>query len=544
MRHSAKKRKAQEADCDEDLPPGWHIEFKKTNRRVKIYCSPEGKRFYSKSAMERHIANERWAMCNDDAAFDRMIMKVLRVGHCRLPVAASSLTPLRIPTTPSTKTGVLATSPRNSSGKLLGSENRVADLLRKTALQCWDDIWRLEQEFTEFSLSREDVFPNPPNKDDVYSLDADVHRRVAVLMDRLDSELKNLNIVIRRVFASRRRAIAKCQRFLRPDPPNKDVLHQVDGWLQQEQLFLSCLEDNILEAKRGLGKFGRSYERKSDIRPMQIGGEISEQDTGTDGAENGNRSGKEGSDPTDGHKFTLFFQQQRAAYCAICALNHLFGACVFSYREAELLADVFHARTLMSPECLTQRITAPRLVSKRRDFPCDGFLAFEALGNLAMLQGKRLVALHRKDPTELLDCIGTRLDTDTQNKRSGVSNKRTACSKGGADARDSHNRTLPICLIHLGCANHYVVLSAAPADHGGRELVWLDSHEQVPVPESSLLALKTDRRCSSRSTNVFGAVVEAVREQSRSELERVMSPQGHVRASFFRVDDFDVNAEP
>eukprot|EP00735_Rhodelphis_limneticus_P001860 TRINITY_DN12567_c0_g1::TRINITY_DN12567_c0_g1_i1::g.2732::m.2732 TRINITY_DN12567_c0_g1::TRINITY_DN12567_c0_g1_i1::g.2732 ORF type:complete len:581 (+),score=41.37,MBD/PF01429.14/8.3e-05 TRINITY_DN12567_c0_g1_i1:145-1887(+) len=576
------KRKSDSTPADDILPEGWRVEIKKSKalpraRTYRVFHGPDGKICRSRVEMMRYIDSAKSEALPVISELDRAIERVFRYTSCGINGTQSrlSLSPLKIPT-PSTpnRTVSLVTSPRNPDGKLLGSDGKVTGLLCKTIASCIKDLGRLEDEFVEFELHRDEVFPQGTNDRDIYSVNDETRQRVEVLIERTDQEFLNLNCTIRRQIDVWWKTLLRCQELLseRKNDYNK-ILDKVDHELQQLQLGLSCLSENISEARKGLGKFGRSYEYETDacsnVVPVEFfslnSSPLHTSPVSDCSSTSPSRCSKSGRTSPSGPSTptilpvatsSFFFQKQRAAYCAVCALNHILGLQMFTYREAELLSDIFYAKALASPDCLTQFIPAPRLVSKRRDFPCDGFLAFEALSNLALLYGKHFIALNRKDPTELLDCIHSRLSDAEFEQRvqrihpyhaptsSSQTSSSSSSSSSSAPSAPSSSSTvfsspsfIPVTIVHLGSAQHYVVLAVVKDESGRKVLAWLDSQEEGPITERTL---QYGRRAGSRTVAVFSAIVEAIRENNLTELIRIMSPTGHAKASFFRVDDIDL----
>eukprot|EP01051_Picozoa_sp_SAG22_P007624 SAG22_NODE_542_length_9294_cov_156.554649_12_plen_811_part_00 len=228
---------------------------------------------------------------------------------------------------------------------------------------------------------------------------------------------------------------------------------------------IQCLEANVNEARTFLGKVGKTEEGAHDAADVELAGaDMIEASTArrskqkralaggqprSGAAAAGRRSAVESQPRLCDDK--VFFQRQRGAFCGVCALNNMLGRREISYRQAELLADSIWLRSVLSHGCGVH-FPAPRLHSRRREFPFDGFIDFATMHKLCLLHGLRLRELSRTDAAESVEVMRLGL---AQAARQGA-NEAAATS------------VVPLLLVLLGSQKHYVCLCARHLrNHGG-----------------------------------------------------------------------------
>jgi hypothetical protein len=168
---------------------------------------------------------------------------------------------------------------------------------------------------------------------------------------------------------------------------------------------MQCLVANVQEASTFLGKMGKTKEGAHDARVVHLAsGSVSDGLTArhtkarrTKGVwSRGQRthSGGEADASQSTAPDSVFFQKQRGAFCGVCAMNNMLGRRAVSYRESELLADSIWLRSVLADGCGVQ-FPAPRLYSRRREFPFDGFIDFLTMNKLCQMHGVKLRELNR-----------------------------------------------------------------------------------------------------------------------------------------------------
>ena len=143
---------------------------------------------------------------------------------------------------------------------------------------------------------------------------------------------------------------------------------------------LECLAANVDEACTFLGKVGRTKEGAHDAGEIELAStEVIDAASSrrvkakrTKGIVGGRSTSPQSVSPKAAEA-TVFFQKQRGAFCGVCALNNMLGRRAISYRESELLADTIWLKSVLLHGCGIH-FPAPRLHSRRREFPYDGFM--------------------------------------------------------------------------------------------------------------------------------------------------------------------------
>eukprot|EP01052_Picozoa_sp_SAG31_P005666 SAG31_NODE_252_length_19068_cov_18.307713_5_plen_763_part_00 len=218
---------------------------------------------------------------------------------------------------------------------------------------------------------------------------------------------------------------------------------------------LQCLDANVREAQTFLGKVGKTEEGAHDAGEVELAGaDMIEAATARWSKQKRTRPGTERQKQTNRRSGSTprlcddkaFFQRQRGAFCGVCAINNMMGRRELSYRQAELLADSIWLRSVLSHGCGVH-FPAPRLHSRRREFPYDGFIDFATMHELCLLHGLRLRELSRTNATEVVKVM-----------RNGL---------GRAARQDmaESSRVVPLLLVLLGSQKHYVCLCARRAQH-------------------------------------------------------------------------------
>ena len=171
---------------------------------------------------------------------------------------------------------------------------------------------------------------------------------------------------------------------------------------------LQCLSANVEEARTFLGKMGKTKEGAYDASVTQlasdeVSGGLAPRHTkarktkGIFTAGQRTHSGSEIEALESQNDEAVFFQKQRGAFCGVCSLNNMLGRRAVSYREAELLADSVWLQSVLSEGCGVH-FAAPRLCSRRREFPFDGFIDFVTMNKLCLMHGVKLRELNRFVP--------------------------------------------------------------------------------------------------------------------------------------------------
>ena len=217
---------------------------------------------------------------------------------------------------------------------------------------------------------------------------------------------------------------------------------------------VQCLEANVDEARTFLGKVGKTEEGAHDSGFVElVGADMIEAATARRSKQKRARAGSQRRhqkakqlEPVRQRDDKIFFQRQRGAFCGVCAMNNMLGRREISYRQSELLADSIWLRSVLSHGCGVH-FPAPRLHSRRREFPFDGFIDFATMHKLCLLHGLRLRELSRTDARESVDAMRNGLELAARQ-----------------DLAESA-RVVPLLLVLLGGQKHYVCLCARRAHH-------------------------------------------------------------------------------
>lgn len=169
---------------------------------------------------------------------------------------------------------------------------------------------------------------------------------------------------------------------------------------------MQCLAANVEEASTFLGKMGKTKEGAHDAGVVELASDSvadgllarHTKARRTKGVSSAGQRTHSGSELEAMEVLTasdsVFFQKQRGAFCGVCAMNNMLGRRAVSYRESELLADSIWLRSVLSDGCGVH-FPAPRLYSKRREFPFDGFIDFMTMNKLCTMHGVKLRELNR-----------------------------------------------------------------------------------------------------------------------------------------------------
>jgi hypothetical protein len=268
--------------------------------------------------------------------------------------------------------------------------------------------------------------------------------------------------------------------------------------------MLDCLALNVEEASTFLGKVGRTREGAHDAGEIELASSDVQSAASSRRAKakrTGKRAGGGGRATSDANAqgggstalaaattaapgataaaaavpqalaATVFFQKQRGAFCGVCALNNMLGWRAVSYREAELLADSIWLKSLLSHGCGIH-FPAPRLHSRRREFPYDGFIDFTTMHKLCQMHGIKLRELSRIDVGEVVGVMrrglaaaaATAAAADLGAGSTSRTRRQSVVHGGG-----SNGNALPLLFVLLGAQKHYICLCARRAEAAAEE---------------------------------------------------------------------------